>query len=206
MIKKFYWLLPVLILNACNNHTPEQTKSEHTEHSRASAGKNYCDSVNNGLITVDTLKGSPHCTAMATVNGNHVHIAYNSPGVKGRQIWGGLVAYDKVWVTGAHNATSIQFSKDVEIGGKKVPAGKYAFFTIPGREKWTVILNRNYDQHLADEYDEKEDVMRIALTPEQDVMTPRLSYAVNKLTDTSGEITLRWEKIILRVPFVQNNL
>ncbi len=204
MIKKTYWLLPVFVFCACNNNTSEQTKSDHAEHSRKTTGKNYCDSVNSGLIKVDTLKGSPHRTAMATISGNHIHIGYNSPGVKGRQIWGGLVAYDKVWVTGAHNATSIEFSKDVEIGGKKVPAGKYAFFTIPASEKWTVILNKNYEQHLADEYDEKEDVMRIALTPEQDAMTQRLTYSVNSVADTSGEITMRWEKILLRVPFAQN--
>jgi hypothetical protein len=102
---------------------------------------------------------------MATIGGTTVHIEYSSPGVKERIVWGGLVAYDKVWVTGAHKATSVHFSKGVEINGRKIPAGKYAFFTIPGKEKWIVILNTRFDQHLADEYNEKEDVLRLEVSP-----------------------------------------
>ena len=114
MIKHAASLLAVVLMIACNNDEKTgqsaETKAgdDHSSHT-AVASNDYSDSVNSGIITEDTLKGSPHRTAMATVNGTHVHIEYNSPGVKGRSIWGGLVAYDKVWATGAHNATSVQF-------------------------------------------------------------------------------------------------
>ena len=139
--------------------------------------------------------------AMAMVNDNHVHIEYNSPGVKGRQIWGGLVPYDKVWATGAHTATSVQFSKDVTVNNKKIPAGQYAFFTIPGKEKWTIILNTRYDQHMADDYNEKEDVARMDVKPEEHSLTQRLTYNVNSTNNNAGEITMQWEKILIRLPF-----
>jgi hypothetical protein len=207
MKQKLHWLLPVIFIMACNNDKKtEQTQdnkpvSEHATHTMTASSNGYCDSVNSGLITEDTLKGSPHRTAMATVNKTHVHIEYGSPGVKGRVIWGGLVAYDKVWVAGAHKATTIQFSKDVEINSKKIPAGKYAFFTITGKDKWTVILNTKYDQHLADDYNEKEDVLRVDLTPETHNMIQRLTYSVKKIDDQSGEIVMQWERLQIRVGF-----
>lgn len=205
MKQKLHLLIPVIFIMACNNDKktkqPKDNKpvSEHASHTINN--NSYCDSVNAGLIAEDTLKGSPHRTAMATVNGIHVHIEYGSPGVKGRVIWGGLVAYDKVWVTGAHGATTIQFSKDVEINGKKIPAGKYAFFTIPGKDKWTVILNTRYDQHLADEYNDKEDVLRMDVVPENHDMIQRLTYSVNKTDDQSGEIAMQWERLQVRLVF-----
>ena len=206
MINKAGWLLTLVFVWACNNDKKaedpsEKAITEHSGHNKTAGSSNYCDSVNNGIIKEDTLKGSPHRTAMATVNDTHVHIEYSSPGVKGRVVWGGLVAYDKVWVTGAHSATSIRFSKEVTINGQKIPAGKYAFFTIPGKEKWTLILNTRYDQHLADDYNEKEDVIRVEIKPEEHTLTQRLTYAVTSIDNKSGEIVMQWEKMLIRLPF-----
>jgi hypothetical protein len=143
-------------------------------------------------------------TAMANFGSNYVHIQYGSPGVKGRTIWGGLVAYDQVWVTGAHQATSVMFSSDVVINETHIAAGKYALFTIPGKDKWIVILNKNWEQHLADEYSEKDDVVRIKITPEtlpQEVQ--RLTYLVEKIDADvdKGSIVMLWERIKIVLPF-----
>jgi hypothetical protein len=208
VINRFVILTIVLAtLTSCNSEDaatvkPTDTKqtSQHAGHGMAST-YGYSDSVNNGLIAEDTMKGSPHCAAMATVNGTHVHIEYGSPGVKGRVIWGGLVAYDKVWATGAHNATRIHFYKDVSINGTVIPKGVYGFFTIPGKGKWVVILNTNYEQHLADEYNEKEDVLRMSVQPEEHTLTQRLKYDVQKIDDSSGVITMQWEKLHIHIPF-----
>ncbi len=209
MIKQTAYLLIFAFIIACNNDEKKAESSEaksaddHSAHATV-ASADYSDSVNNGIITEDTLKGSPHRTAMAMVNGNHVHIEYNSPGVKGREIWGGLVPYGKVWATGAHMASTVQFSKDVTINNKKIPAGQYAFFTIPGKKKWTVILNTRHAQHMADDYNEKEDVVRIDVKPEEHSLTQRLTYNVSSKDNNSGEITMQWEKILIRVPFSTN--
>jgi hypothetical protein len=115
----------------------------------------------------DDKKGSLKAKATATLGTTNINIAYYSPAVRGRIIWGGLVPFDKVWVTGAHSATSIEFNQDIVIDDKTIAAGKYAFFTIPGKEEWTIILNKNWRQHLTDRYDEKEDVLRVKLKPEE---------------------------------------
>jgi hypothetical protein len=147
------------------------------QHDHAVSG--YADSVNAGLIAQDTMKKSPHRVAMANIGNAHVHIEYGSPGVRGRTIWGGLVAYDQVWAAGAHNATKISFSKQVKIGETTISPGTYGFFLIPHKDKFTVILNKNYDQHLADEYDQKDDVLRMDLEPVAPAKTvQRLTYEV----------------------------
>lgn len=139
---------------------------------------------------------SPHRMAMSNVGNTHVHIEYGSPGVRGRVIWGGLVAYNQVWVAGAHNATSIDFSTDVKINGQVITKGKYAFFTIPGEQEWTLILNKNYDQHLADEYDQKEDVLRLKVKPEILLeVQESLTYTVEPMDDKKGKVSMSWEKV-----------
>lgn len=128
-------------------------------------------------------------------------INYHSPAVRGRTIWGGLVAYDQVWVTGAHSATSLTTDKDITIGGKTLPAGKYALFTIPGKDEWTVIINKNWEQHLADDYSEAEDVLRIKVKPEATAQPQeRLRYQIVSETDEEGAIVITWDKLKVSIP------
>lgn len=197
-------MLLVIFINGCDEKksVPDkvQQEADHQAHGRVNPSNNYCDSVNNGLIE-DSMKGSPHRNAMETINDIHVHMEYSSPGVKERIIWGGLVAYDKVWVAGAHHATTIQFSKPVRIAGTLVPAGIYGFFAIPGKINWIIILNSRFDQHLADEYNEKEDILRVEVSPESHPMTHRLTYEINKIDAESGSIAMLWEKLKISILF-----
>ena len=80
---------------------------------------------------------SPH----ETVEGDNIKVSYGRPYKKGREVFGGLEKYGKVWRTGADEATEITFTKDGTFGGKPVKAGTYTLFTIPEKDKWTVILN-----------------------------------------------------------------
>src|SRR6476619_4117074 len=84
---------------------------------------------------------SPKMTATGKIGEANVTITYGSPSVKGRKIWGGLVPYDKVWRAGANEATQIETDKDLIVEGKKLPAGKYSLYTIPGEKEWQVIIN-----------------------------------------------------------------
>jgi hypothetical protein len=179
----------------------EADTGHEMHHQKDASPSGYIDSLNTGLIKEDTLKGSPSRVVMNTVGNTHLHITYHSPGVKGRVIWGGLVPYDQVWVTGAHDATSLQIINPVVIDGKKIDSGTYAIFTIPGKKEWVFILNKNYKQHLADDYQETEDVLRIKVSPFTNPMTPRLAYAISAASDTTGTISMSWEKLKIEVPF-----
>ncbi|MCJ8163374.1 DUF2911 domain-containing protein [Pontibacter sp. E15-1] len=149
----------------------------------------------------DTIKGSIPSEATGNIGEANLKLAYHAPGVKGRTIWGGLVAYDQVWVTGAHMATTLETDKALVIGGQQIPAGTYALFTIPGREEWTVILNKNFKQHLADNYDQKDDVVRVQVKPTAlQQHQERLKYEVNSTSDAAGAIRISWDKVGIELP------
>jgi hypothetical protein len=169
------------------------------EHALYRAG--YADSVNTGLIAVDDFKSSARRMTEATFEGGTVTVNYGSPGKRGRVIWNGLVAYNQVWVSGAHWATAVTFSNPVRIANTEIPAGMYGFFTIPGPDEWVLILNKNFDQHLADEYKEEEDLVRITVTPTAlDNVVQRLTYEVIG-GENAGSILLSWDQIQVEMPF-----
>lgn len=210
LIKYYFLLLLGVIIVSCNQTAEPQ---DHSAHQHAAPAKTstapkvsaaYADSVNQGLVA-DTIKSSPVRQTMTMLNGNHIHITYGSPGVRGRVIWGGVVAYDQVWSTGAHDATSIMFDKEVMINNQKIPAGTYGFFTIPGKEEWTIILNKNYQQHLADDYTDKEDVIRVKVKPEKQAnITQRLTYKIEETSEKAGNISVYWEYLKVSLPFSMN--
>jgi hypothetical protein len=165
-------------------------------------GNAFADSVNKGLIAVDIFKKSVPRIAKGSVGKSELTVYYYSPGVRGRIIWGGLVPFEEVWVTGAHFATTIKISNPIMIGENRIEKGTYALFTIPRQREWMFILNKNYQQHLAERYDSVDDVVRIPIAPLENPMTQRLTYQIMAKSDRGGAIEIFWEKLKLTVPFV----
>lgn len=144
----------------------------------------------------DTLKGSIQARANGEIGQAHLTINYYSPAVRGRIIWGGLVPFDKVWSTGAHMATNITTDQSLIVEGVTLDAGTYALFTIPGRDEWMIIINRNWEQHLADDYDTKDDVVRVKVKPViKETNQERLRYSVTAVSESEGKIVIAWKKL-----------
>ncbi len=145
---------------------------------------------------------SPRQQAQGQVGEVSIRVDYGSPAVKGREIWGGLEAYGKVWRAGANETTSIEFTGDVMIGDTKIAAGKYGFYLVPSEnEDWVAIINTDWSREEhgawgAYNYNESNDIVRVTVSPEwvEDVQE-RLQYAVGE----TG-ITLAWEKVRLTLP------
>lgn len=145
---------------------------------------------------LDLPRVSPKATVSQTVGLTDISIAYCRPGVKGRVIWGELVPYGQVWRTGANEATTITFSDTVTVAGTAVPAGTYGLFTIPGKETWTVILNKGAKLWGAYEYKQEEDVLRFSVTPRPGAAHEEwMQFRFENLTAKSAEIVLAWEKL-----------
>jgi hypothetical protein len=89
-----------------------------------------------------------------------VKVVYSRPQLKGRTL-DKLAPNDKVWRTGANEATEITFYKNVVFGGKEIAAGTYTLFTIPTNEDWTVIVSNQKNVWGSYFYDEKDDVARV---------------------------------------------
>ena len=154
-----------------------------------------------GTASPDTTKKSIKQETHGYIGNNHLSIHYHAPAVRGRVIWGGLVPYGQVWVTGAHHATSVEWTQPVRINGTVLPAGKYALFTIPEKKQWTVIINANWQQHLTDDYKASDDLIRIAVKPAKSkAAAERLNYSISAKGPEAGTITMRWEHLSVSVP------
>jgi hypothetical protein len=134
-----------------------------------------------------------------TVGVTDITINYSRPGVKNRSIWGALVPYDKVWRTGANEATSIQFSDDVTINGQPLPKGTYSLHTIPTAGDWTIIFNKVADQWGSYSYDEKSDALRVKATPQKSEFREWLTFDFPQISADAATVAIRWENI--SVPF-----
>jgi hypothetical protein len=157
-----------------------------------------------GILAVSVLfaqadkskRPSPPETASGTVAGSTITINYSSPAVKGRKIWGGLVPYDQVWRTGANEATIFETSKDIQVEGKELKAGKYSLYSIPGENQWTFIFNSKTGQwgiknDGSTTEDPAEDVLRVTVKPEKSSsFNERMKFVVNE-----NGFVLDWENL-----------
>lgn len=139
---------------------------------------------------------SPAMEATAQINGVDVTINYGAPSVNDRKVWGKLVPYNKVWRTGANEATTFEVSKDVMIEGRKLPKGKYGLFTIPQENgTWTIIFNSVADQWGAYDYNDSKDILRVDVKSKSSDMTEMFTIDI----DNDGTVQLMWDKAA--IPF-----
>jgi hypothetical protein len=150
---------------------------------------------------IPTPRPSPKASIMQTVGLTDVTITYSRPSVQKREIWGKLVPYDKVWRTGANEATIFTVSGDVTINGAPLPKGTYSLHTIPGKDEWTLIFNKTADQWGSFSYDAAQDALRVKVKPEHAGFTEWMTFEIPEVTlkNFSAKVLLRWEN--LAVPF-----
>ncbi len=151
---------------------------------------------------------SPADSAMVSNAGADVKIYYSRPSKKGRAIFGAkdakaLVPYGEIWRTGANSATEIVFSKDVTFGGKPLKAGRYSLYTIPTKDKWTVILNSKLGQWGTVLPNPKEDALRVEAMPTMATATEQFTIKLDK-ADKGAMLVIMWDTVSVSVPITVN--
>jgi len=132
---------------------------------------------------------------------SNIELSYSRPGIKGRSIFGDLVPYDKVWRTGANQATTLTFGDDVTIGGTKVPAGKYGLLTIPSAGEWTFIITRQLDVTNPAAYKPDQDVVRVKATSQElPFSVESFTLLFENVTSNSLTLDLIWDKTFVSLP------
>ena len=148
---------------------------------------------------------SPKGSVAQVVGVNQITVDYYRPSVsdpetgKKRKIWGSLVPYGERWRTGANGRTTIAFSHDVSIQGESLKAGEYALFTIPGKEQWTIIFNKETTGSPLSDYDKSKDALRVKAEPKKAPYHEMMTFAFSNVTDSTANIELAWKRT--RVPF-----
>ncbi len=128
-------------------------------------------------------------------------IIYSRPQKNGRQVYGELVEFGKVWRMGANEATELELYKDARIGDNKVKKGRYTIYAIPYPDKWTIILNKETDVWGAFQYDEKKDVLRTDIPVEkQQERVETFSMTFDKIHGSTN-LVITWDDIKANIPF-----
>lgn len=129
-----------------------------------------------------------------------IKVIYSRPQKKGREIFGSLVKYNKVWRTGADEATEIKFFKDVKLGQTSIPAGTYSLFTIPNENEWVIIINSDLDSWGAYSYDKSKDIARFTVPVSKGDSVEAFSIAFKK-NDKGYTMAMGWDQTRVEVPF-----
>ena len=148
-----------------------------------------------GYITaqIKTPQPSPTATITQKVGVSNISVEYSRPGAKEREIFGGLVSYEKMWRTGANKATKITFDENCVFGGAKIKKGSYSLFTIPGKKEWTVVLNKNTELWGVGEYDKEKQVCSIvAKVIETKDFTESFTIDFGTFQSFSAIMSLKW--------------
>lgn len=134
---------------------------------------------------------SPNATVSQTIGTTEVLVTYGRPGVRDRDIFGGLVAFDEVWRTGANESTVIVLSDDVWIEGEEVPEGTYSIYTVPGEDEWSIIINEKLS--WGTQYDESMDFARVTVEPEESFNVEQMMIYFENISENEGELVIHWD-------------
>jgi hypothetical protein len=152
-------------------------------------------------VRAEEKRASPHDQASAAIAGKKVTIQYGRPYKKGRPIFGALVPYGQVWRTGADEATTLTTDGDLMIGTLRVPKGSYALFTVPGKNEWTLVINKTAQQWGAFSYDAKDDLGRVPMKLGASA-APIEQFTIELEPAGARKATLKlsWDKLVASVP------
>ena len=156
--------------------------------------------ISSGYAQVKTPRPSPNWEIEQEVGLTEVEVKYSRPGMKGRSIFGELVAYDKMWRTGANEATSIKIKDTLMFAGNKVAPGKYSLLTIPGETEWTIILNTDAKTSV-NSYKQEKDAARFTVKSQKYTETiETFTIDFSNLTDNSADMRILWENTLVLIP------
>lgn len=144
---------------------------------------------------------SPAQTLRQDFGLGNIEISYSRPGVRGRKIFGDIVPFGQVWRTGANSATTINFSDEVIIGGKKIAPGKYGLLTIPGAKEWVVIISKQTNVTSPADYKADQDVVRVNCAVKKNKKSVEtFTIALNEIKNTTCNLDLSWNKTQVSLP------
>ncbi len=155
----------------------------------------FCDLIAQQPIQV------PRDSTAAIIAGKRISISYGRPSLHGRKIMGDYVQFNKVWRTGAGQATQLNTDADLELGGMEIPKGSYSLYTYPTESQWKLIINKQFGQ-WGTVYNPQQDLARIVLDKRTMASTiEKLTFGLERGTNGSGILKIEWERTSLSVPF-----
>jgi Protein of unknown function (DUF2911) len=153
------------------------------------------------ILSYQTKKASPEVKQSYSVGAAKVDLFYCSPSKKGRDIFGGLIKYGEVWRTGANEPTTFETDKNIKVGDKSIAAGKYSIWTIPQKDSWTVIFNKEVPDWGVSwggvaARNAKEDAAQVVV-PVEKLAAPQEKLSIDAQNNT---LNISWDMTKVSVP------
>ena len=139
-------------------------------------------------------------TVSQTVDSTVITLVYTRPGARGRTLFGELVPWGRMWHPGANEATTLEVSDDILVGGQELSKGRYSLWVIPTREQWTWIFSRVSDVWHTRYPGEGADALRLTLTPVTGDHMETLAYYFPVVGRDSVVLNFHWGTTIVEIP------
>jgi len=145
------------------------------------------------VLAQTPVKPSQHGSVSQEVAGTTLTIEYDRPVARGRDLFGSLVPYDRVWCPGANECTTLKVSSDITVEGKKLPKGTYTVWAKPGRDKWSIIFNTAHPTFHTQYFRvQSEDVLTVEVTPRTATHMETLAFYFAVVDGRHAELVLHW--------------
>ena len=149
------------------------------------------------IIPLEDVQASQSGSVSQTIATTQITITYDRPVARGRQLFGGIVAYGQIWNPGANDATKASFSHPVTVNGMSLPAGDYSLWAIPDPEEWTVIFNRAADVYHEPYPGEEHEELRLTVKPVTGQHMETLAFYFPTVEKKDAELRLHWGETIV---------
>jgi hypothetical protein len=149
------------------------------------------------IIPLDKVVRSQRGTVSQKIANTDVTIEFGRPVARGRTLFGALVPYGRVWHPGADQGTTFTVTRDIQVNGEALPAGKYSLWTIPGAEAWTFMFSRDADAFHTSYPGEARDALRLTVKPEQGAHMESMSYYFPVVDGKDATLRLHWGAVVV---------
>jgi len=153
------------------------------------------------LLLLLQFPRSQHGSVTQHIHATEVTISYNRPVARGRELFGTLVRWDRIWHPGADSVSTIAFNNDVIIEGHRLAAGRYSLWTIPEAppKQWTVIFNKGVGGWHTNYPGESQDALRITVASETGPPLETLTYYFPVVDADSAVLRLQWGTVVVPI-------
>jgi hypothetical protein len=151
------------------------------------------------MPVADVPRSQPAAVSQSVAD-TDLSLTYSRPVARGRDLFGSLVPYGRVWHPGANQATAITVSRDVTIAGQPLPAGRYSIWTLPTPDRWTVIFSRAADVFHTPYPGDAHDALRLTIAPEATSHTEVLTWDFPMVEGKQAVLRLRWGTVAVQMP------
>lgn len=154
-------------------------------------------SAQQDIIPLEKVVRSQRGTVSQKIANTDLTVEYGRPVARGRALFGALVTYGRIWHPGADQGTTFVTTREIQVNGQALPAGRYSLWTIPGADSWTFIFSRDADAFHTSYPGESRDALRVTVKPEQGAHMESMAYYFPAVDGKDATLRLHWGTVIV---------